>query len=122
MSNNFKDQYDLQNAISKNRFNGLWRMLSGYRWNYVGATVSMAFAATAKTVTYLMLAYFIDTVLGENFNMRQLALMALLFVGLATLEGLATFNAGRLANYTAESVTRRLRNYLYDHIQRLTFS
>ena len=122
MSTNVRDQFDLQNVISRNRFTGLWRMLSGYRWNYVGATVSMAFAATAKTVTYLMLAYFVDTVLGNNFDMRQLALMALLFVGLAALEGLATFNAGRLANFTAESVTRRLRNYLYDHIQRLTFS
>ena len=122
MSTNVRDQFDLQNVISRNRFTGLWRMLSGYRWNYVGATVSMAFAATAKTVTYLMLAYFVDTVLGKNFDMRQLALMALLFVGLAALEGLATFNAGRLANFTAESVTRRLRNYLYDHIQRLTFS
>jgi len=122
MSNNPRDQYDLQNVISSNRFAGLWRMLTGYRLNYISATVSMAFAATAKTVTYLMLAYFIDKVLGKNFDLRQLALMALMFIGLAALEGLSTFNAGRLANFTAESVTRRLRNYLYDHIQRLTFS
>ena len=122
MSNNPRDRYDLQNVISSNRFAGLWRMLTGYRLNYISATVSMAFAATAKTVTYLMLAYFIDKVLGKNFDLRQLALMALMFIGLAALEGLSTFNAGRLANFTAESVTRRLRNYLYDHIQRLTFS
>jgi len=122
MSNNPRDRYDLQNVISSNRFAGLWRMLTGYRLNYISATVSMAFAATAKTVTYLMLAYFIDKVLGKNFDLRQLSRMALMFIGLAALEGLSTFNAGRLANFTAESVTRRLRNYLYDHIQRLTFS
>ena len=51
-----------------------------------------------------------------------LVLIALGFVGLALLEGGFTFLSGRLAAQTAEGVARRLRNYLYDHIQRLTFS
>jgi len=32
-----------------------------------------------------------------------------------------TYLAGRLAAYTAENVIRRLRNYLFDHIQKLPF-
>ncbi len=114
--------YDLQNAISDNRFVGLWRMLTGYHWTYAGATASLAVAATAKTITYLLLAYFVDEVLGKGFNLSQLALMAVAFLGLAAAEGLFTFNSGRLASYSAESVARRLRDYVYDHIQRLPFT
>jgi len=114
--------YDLQNTISDNRFVGLWRMLSGYHWTYAGATASLAVGAAAKTVTFLLLAYFIDEVLGKEFDIQQLARMALFFICLAITEGLFTFNSGRLAAYSAESVTRRLRDYLYDHIQHLTFA
>jgi ATP-binding cassette subfamily B protein len=115
-------EYNLQNAISENRFVGIWKMLTGYHWTYAGATLSLAFSATAKTLTYLLLAYFVDEVLGNQFDVRQLALMALMFIGLASIEGLFTFNSGRMAAYAAESVTRRLRDYLYDHIQNLPFS
>jgi ATP-binding cassette, subfamily B, bacterial len=114
--------YDLQNAISDNRFVGLWRMLTGYHWTYAGATASLAVAATTKTITYLLLANFVDKVLGQKFDLMQLALMAFAFIGLATVEGLFTFNSGRLASYSAESITRRLRDYIYDHIQRLSFT
>lgn len=114
--------YDLQNAISDNRFVGLWRMLTGYHWSYAGATASLAVAATAKTITYLLLAYFVDEVLGKQYNISQLALMAAAFIGLAATEGLFTFNSGRLASFSAESVARRMRDYIYDHIQRLPFT
>ncbi|MBZ0302045.1 MAG: ABC transporter ATP-binding protein/permease, partial [Anaerolineae bacterium] len=42
-------------------------------------------------------------------------------VGLALVEGLFSFQSGRLAARTGEGVALRLRNYLYDHMQRLTF-
>jgi ATP-binding cassette subfamily B protein len=38
------------------------------------------------------------------------------------LEGSFTYISGRLAAYTAEGVVVRLRNYLFDHIQRLSFA
>ena len=44
------------------------------------------------------------------------------FVGLAAVEGSSAFLSGRLAAYTAEGITRRLRDFLFDHIQRLSFS
>jgi ATP-binding cassette subfamily B protein len=49
-------------------------------------------------------------------------MIALGFVCLATLEGSFSYFSGRLAAFTAEGITRRLRNYLFDHIQRLDFS
>jgi ATP-binding cassette subfamily B protein len=43
-------------------------------------------------------------------------------VVLALFEGGFSFVSGRLAAYTAEGITRRLRDFLFDHIQRLSFS
>lgn len=121
----FPLSYDVKNAVSANRLVGLWRMMTGYRLHYLGATVSLAIAAIAKTVTYLLLRYFVDTILGAQGaggRPAPIAVIALGFVGLAGVEGGFTFLSGRLAAMTAEGITRRLRSYLYDHIQRLTFT
>lgn len=104
------------------RLRGLWQMLAGFRLLYVGALVAVAFAAVAKTSSFLVLRYMIDEVLLREEVGRAVLLIALSFVGLAIIEGLFTFVGGRLTARTAEGVTRRLRNQLFDHIQRLSFS
>jgi ATP-binding cassette subfamily B protein len=114
--------YDLKNALSQNRVKGLWRLMTGYHWPYLGATISQAIAALAKTCTYLLLRYFVDNLLGHTASDKLLPLVALGFIGLAAMEGSFTYLTGRLAAFTAEGVARRLREYLFDHIQRLTFS
>lgn len=114
--------YDLKNALSQNRVQGLWRLMAGFRWPYLGATLSQAIAALAKTSTYLLLRYFVDHVLGHPSLDRSLPIVALGFIGLAAVEGSFTYLTGRLAAFTAEGVARRLRDYMFDHIQRLTFS
>ncbi len=58
--------YDLKNAVSVSRLTGLWRMMTGFRWRYLGATVTLAVGASAKTATMLLLRYFVDSVLGQN--------------------------------------------------------
>ena len=121
-------EYDFSKAYSKNRIVGLWRMMSGFRLQYAGATISLAVAASSKTATFLLLRYFIDKVLDQgNYGLggdlnRTLIIIAFGFLGLASLEGSFSYFSGRLAAYTAEGITRRLRNYLFDHIQHLDFS
>jgi ATP-binding cassette, subfamily B, bacterial len=114
--------FDLKQAISDNRLVGLWRMMSGYRLMYLGSGLSQGAAAIAKTSTYLLLRFFIDRVLGEGLLATALTWIALSFVFLAVIEGTFTFLSGRLAAKSAEGLALRLRNYLYDHIQRLSFS
>ena len=114
--------FDLKPAVSGGRLPGLWRMMPGYRLAYVGALLSLGLAALAKTVTYLLLAYLIDEVLGQGKIDATLLLVALSFVGLALVEGGFTFLSGKLAAQTSEGIARRLRDYLFDHIQRLSFS
>jgi ATP-binding cassette subfamily B protein len=120
--------FDFRNALTPNRIRGLWRMMTGYRSAYLAATVSLAISASAKTATFLLLRYFVDQVLGNKIYLIQgslsqtLALIGLGFLGLAAVEGTFSFLSGRMASFTAESITRRLRNFLFDHIQRLEFS
>lgn len=116
------DDYDLKNALTGNRLVGLWRLMSGFRLAYLLATSSQALAALSKTATYLLLRYFIDNILGDVQSRYLLPWVALGFIGLASLEGVFTFLSGRSAAFTAEGVAKRLREYLFDHIQRLTFS
>ena len=120
--------FDFRNALTANRLRGLWRMMTGLRPAYLAATLSLAVSASAKTATFLLLRYFVDQVLGDqdylfpgNLSLT-LAVIGLGFLGLALVEGTFSFFSGRLAAYTAESITRRLRNFLFDHIQRLEFS
>jgi ATP-binding cassette subfamily B protein len=116
-----------QSLAAKSKLAGVWRMMTDYRLPYLGATVALAVSAVSRTLTFLLLRYFADTVLGaqtyafSTLN-RTLAIIALGFVALACFEGFFSYLSGRLAAYTAEGITRRLRDYLFDHIQRLTFS
>ncbi len=122
-------KYDLKAADSKNRLNGMWRLMSGYHWKYGIAVLSLGIAALSKTATYMLLRYYADGILGESGgttltseSLSLFPIIALGFIILALFEGIFTFTSGRLAAQTAEGVVYRLRNYLYDHIQRLSFS
>ncbi|MDO9087932.1 MAG: ABC transporter ATP-binding protein [Anaerolineaceae bacterium] len=114
--------YDLKNVITKSRIKGLWRLMHGYHWKYVGAVISLGISAGAKTSTYLLLRYFIDAFFVSDHTTSNLAVIAFGFILLAVVEGGFAFLSGRLAAETAEGSTRRLRNYIYDHIQHLTFT
>jgi len=114
--------FDLKQTVTGNRAVGLWRMMTGYRLIYLGALVSVALGATAHTATFFLLQYVVDEVLTQGQHLEQLPWLALGFVGLAAAEGLFSYLRGIRAARTSEGITLRLRNYLYDHIQRLSFT
>ncbi|MBL8147428.1 MAG: hypothetical protein JNL34_13670, partial [Anaerolineae bacterium] len=104
------------------RLRGMWTLADGYHRLYILATLSLGMAALAKTVSYLLLARFIDGLMTASEIMQIVLLFALAFIGLAFIEGTFTFLSGRMAARTAEGITRRLRNEMFDHMQRLTFA
>ncbi len=97
-------------------------MLSGYQWLYIWATLAVGLAAVSRTAFYYLLRFFTDDVLPSVNVLARLPWVALGFIGLAVFQGAFTFLSGRWAAETAEGATRRLRDYLYDHIQRLSFA
>ena len=117
---------DLHRLAHFGRWKGLWHLMVGYRGAYLAAMVALALSALAKTATYLLLRYFADLVAGEATPLlgrtlpQAFAWVAAGFVLLAFFRGGFSFLSGRLAAYTAEGVARRLRDYLFDHVQRLS--
>jgi ATP-binding cassette subfamily B protein len=119
--------FDFRQVLSKNKLAGMLRMMTGYRLIYVAANLTLAISSTAKTLTYLLLRNFADTVVGNTPPFagslsRTLVIIAVGFVGLAFLEGGFAYLSSRMATFSAENITRRLRNFLFNHIQRLTFA
>jgi ATP-binding cassette subfamily B protein len=112
---------DPRAAVSKNRLLGLIRLMSSYRLGYFVAAAATGIAALAQTGTYLLLRYLVDTVLANRAGL-PLPLVAAGFVGLAAFQGSFSFLSGRLAARTAEGTVRRLRDNLYDHVQKLPFA
>jgi ATP-binding cassette subfamily B protein len=96
--------------------------MNGYHWTYFAATVSVGVSAIFNTLTFLLIRYFIDSYLGAGEHTWPLWTIVAGFLLLALVQGALTFNSKRLAARTAEGIALRLRNYLYDHIQRLPFT
>jgi ATP-binding cassette subfamily B protein len=115
-------EFDFKKTLSSRRIVGMWRMLEGYQLIYIGAFVCIGLAAVAQTLFYYLLRYFTDNVLGVPEMANQLIWVAAGFIVLALVQGLFTYMGGRWAALTSESATRRLRDYLYNHIQRLSFA
>lgn len=122
MSTSTTTMFDFRRSLSSNRLVGLWRMLADLRATYIGALLSLGLATSARTGTFFLIRYLVDDVLERPDRLRVLPFVALGFISLALLEGSSSFLSGRLAAHTAESTARRLRNYLFDHIQRLSFT
>ncbi|MDI9567067.1 MAG: ABC transporter ATP-binding protein [Chloroflexota bacterium] len=122
MSTNTYYDVDLSQNLSKNRFIGLMRVMKGYRVLYLGAIIALAIAAIARTGIYLVLRRFIDEiVVPRNFGSEMILIIGS-YIGMALLQGTFTFISGWLAARVAEGSTRRLRNFLYDHLQRLSYA
>jgi ATP-binding cassette subfamily B protein len=113
---------DLKFIATQSTWRALWRTLQGQYYIYGAAVMSLAISALCRSAVYLLLGYFIDDVLGSQGFDSQVTLVALGFVGLALVQGVFTYFSGSLSGRTGETVARRLRNFLYDHIQRLSFS
>ncbi len=119
-----KQYYDLnmKETVSKNRLLGLWRLMKGYQWLYIGAIALLAVATVARTGISLVLRQFVDNVIIAGNYGSTLTMTVLIFIGLALVQGTFTFLSGWLTSKSAESVTRRLRNFLFDHLQRLPYA
>lgn len=120
--NDHKKNLDIKTLLDDKRLKGLWNLMSGYQGLYVGAMLYQAVAALAKSGTYLLLEYFVDNFLLAQTAGMDIWVVAIGFVVLFLFQGSATFMSQKSAAQTAEGTIQRLRNYLYDHLQNLTFA
>ncbi len=116
--------FDIKPTISRNGFLGLWKLLRGYRLSYGAAVLFLALMALFNTGKFLLVQLFTDSVLTQQIDnlMPALMLVAFGFVVLAICQGYFAFLSSKLASKTGERMAVRLRDYLFDHFQRLPFT
>ncbi|MBN1980740.1 MAG: ABC transporter ATP-binding protein [Chitinivibrionales bacterium] len=122
------------------KFSLLYRTMAGNLWLYGFAILSIIISTMCAFFGPLLLKITIDTVIGgqeptifTNIVRQGIALMhecplvgkiiwcSLIMVGFALLRGAFQYLSGRCSAIASEATTQRLRNRLYDHIQRLPF-
>lgn len=115
--------FDRATKKSTNRLQGLLRLMHGYRRHYATALSCQVMEALTNTLSLSLVGLMVDHLLRQPPPDLLSALLGvgLLFVALAVLRGFFSFNSGRLTAETAQGVSLRLRDYLFDHIQHLNF-
>lgn len=120
---NYKEkQYDLKQAASEKKLKGLIRVMHGYGLKYFGATVAITISSLGSTAQYFLLQYFIDDYLTNRTAQFGLLAISSSLVLLTLVRGLGSFFSGKWATETSEGVTKRLRDYLFDHLQHLPYA
>ncbi len=114
------------------RYGALWDLTEGQRARY-GAAIGVMFAATACTYGMpLIIKWCIDGIVDGQFagldtfplaqgfsNVAILSLAALGAIACTGVGGGFTYLRGRWASMASEAITRRLRNRLFSHLERL---
>lgn len=94
----------------------------GFRLTYLLAICSQGLSVLFDSLLYVALAWFVDDWLLSSEEKIPLWQAALFFFLLSSLHALFSYFAGRFMNKTAETVSLRLKNCLFDHMQYLSFT
>ena len=107
----------------KNFFRNIMLFLKGYRLKYFLSILSQCLSVLFDSLLYVALAWFVDDwLMNESGDRVPLWQAALLIFSISALHAVFSYFSNRLMNETAESVARRLKNCLFDHIQYLSFT
>ena len=101
---------------------GVLLLLGGYKLIFLIALCCLGLAVASETGGMLLLREYIDRMIVDGSWGRSLAFIAVSFLILAILRGVFSFFSGRLSAYASERVIKKLRDRLFDHMQRLSFA
>lgn len=119
----------------------LWRLMTGERLMYAGAIAAMVLSAITMFLPPLIARTAIDYVIvgkrlnapgfirdfvqwagGRDLLVHNLWIASLAIVTISAISGVFAYLKGRWASIASETIARRLRNRLYDHLQHLPCS
>ena len=105
----------------KDRHKQLLHMILENRFRLLTAMVfSLLIAATTSVIPFLLKPVLDDIFINRNVAMLKLIPVAVILLYL--LRGIGMYGQEYLMSYVGESIIRRLRNRLYDHIQDMPLS
>jgi len=112
----------LNNGIPEESGRGLWFLLGGYKHKFFPALLSQGAAVAAGTAGYFLLRYYVDEIVVKGNWKTPIIFISLGYIGFALIRGLFSFLSARGTAATAEGITKEVRNALFDHTQKLSFS
>lgn len=110
------------NNIPSSSGRGLWFLLKGYRLKFFSSLFSQAVEVAAGTAGYFVLRFYIDDVVNTGSWRFALIYFSLFYIAFALIRGGFSFITARGIGATAEGIARDLRNSIFDHIQKLSFT
>lgn len=120
-------------------FKKLLKFMDGYKLVYLFGMLSIVISQILTTATPLILQTTIDSIIGDghiNSSLIQkiidffggkeilkerLWIIGLILISVAVLRGIFLYLKNTLASKSAENTTKKIRDDLYDHIQRLPY-
>lgn len=121
-------------------FKKLFAFMKGYQLIYLFAMISILISQMLTTISPLILRITIDSILGDHdinnsfiskfvsilggreYIKKNIWLIGFLIILVAIFRGVFLYFKNTLANKSAENTTKKIRDDLYDHIQRLPYS
>lgn len=117
----------------------LFKFMEGYRLIYLFGMISILISQIFTTATPLILQTTIDSIIGDkpidssmiqgiidsiggsDYLRKNLWIVGIILISAAVFRGIFLFLKNTLASKAAENTTKRIRDKLYDHIQRLPY-
>lgn len=136
---------DSRTSQGLGEFRRLWHFMTGNRLRYVGSVLAIGIAAAFSYAVPLVVRFVIDYVIrggqagaaagaadgfldparleaARSVLSADIWIVVPVILVLTALGGLFSFLAGRGSAVASEGTAERLRNAVYDHLQRLPFS
>ncbi len=120
-------------------FKKLLKFMEGYKVIYLFGMISIIISQIITTLTPLLIRTTIDSIIGEEpitssiiqsgvnllggkeYLKNNLWIIGLTLIFVALLRGIFLYLKNTLASKSAENTTKKIRDSLYDHIQRLPY-
>lgn len=120
-------------------FKRLFYFMSGYKLIYLFAMMSILISQVFTTISPLIIRTTIDNIIGDeiivnstiksivnllggkDFLRERIWIIGLLIVAVAIFRGIFLYFKNTLASKSAENTIKKIRDSLYDHIQRLPY-
>lgn len=107
--------------LSKNSIKGLASFLKGFQAVFAVVLLFIGIAVACETGQRYLFKFLIDDVInGARWNLLPWLIAAI--IAFAAVRGLVSYFTGRLNARVSEGIALSLRNTIYDHLQKLSFS
>jgi ATP-binding cassette, subfamily B, bacterial len=100
----------------------LFSLIGPTRYIFIGALITLGLSIAAESSGVLIIRHIVDNVITASPTMKTMFFWALIFMGTAIVRGSLSFLKSLGTSHTSEKITRTIRDRMYDHLQRLSFS